>query len=327
MAEEEAQISYEDLALIEEEFEQVDVDIVRKQYELTKPLYAKRAEAVAKIPNFWPLVLEQSPLHVDQYIQPNDSRIFVDSLLSIDVVRHEIENGANGSPRSFTLKFTFKPNDDFEETVLEKKFDYRRASDGFTGLVSEPVKITWKSTEKDLTEGLTDGALALWEARKKKGDMTSKDVPEYAALAEKVESWNGSNTSFFTFFGWVSSRRWVSAEESAKANEEFAKRQEARKRGDEIEMPEEDDEEFDDSDVEVHEGGEDLAISFADDVWPNAIKFFTEAQEMEDMSDVDFEDYDEDEDEEGEPVDIRALVGKGRKRESDVGPSSKKQKN
>lgn len=303
---------------------------MRKQYDLTKPLYAKRRAAIEKIPNFWPLVLEQSPLYVDQYIQPNDSRIFAESLIDFDVVRHEIEAGANGSPRSFTLKFTFKPNDDFEETVLEKKFDYRRASDGFTGLVSEPVKITWKEG-KDLTEGLTDGALALWQARQKAGDLTAKDLPEYKALAEKVEHWNGANTSFFTFFGWVSSRRWVSAEESAKANEEFAARQEARKRGDKVEMPEQEDDENDDSDVEVHEGGEDLAISFADDLWPNAIKFFTQAQDMEDMSDIEFEDDDEDmedeDDDEDEPVDIRALVGKGKgKRESDVGPPSKKQK-
>jgi hypothetical protein len=300
---------------------------VRKQYGLTKELYAKRAEAAAKIPNFWPLVIEQSPLEVDQYIQPNDSRIFVESLESIDVFRHELDNNSNGSPRSFTLKFTFKPNDEFEETVLEKKFDYRRARDGATGLVSEPVKITWKEG-KDLTEGLTDGAWALFEARKKKGDMTAKDIPEYDALKEKTEHWNGANTSFFTFFGWVSTRRWVSAEESAKANEEWAARQAARKRGEKVDVPEEESEEEDDSDVEVHESGEDLAISFADDIWPNAIKFFTMSQEIEEMSDMEFEDGDEedDDDDEGEPVDIRALVGKGRKRDSDIGPSSKKQK-
>jgi hypothetical protein len=302
---------------------------VRKQYSLSKPIYAKRAEAIAKIPTFWPLVIEQSPLEVDQFIQPNDSRIFVESLESIEVSRHELDNDpTNGSARSFTLKFNFKPNDDFEETVLVKKFDYRRARDGATGLVSEPVKITWKKG-KDLTEGLTDGAVALWDARKKKGDMTAKDIPEYDDLAKKVEHWNGSNTSFFTFFGWVSTRRWVSAEESAKATEEWSARQAARKRGEKVDAPQEEEEDQDDENVEVHEAGEDLAISFADDIWPNAIKFFTLSQEIDqEMSDLEFEENDDedDDDEEGEAVDIRALVGKGRKRDSDIGPSSKKQK-
>lgn len=54
-----------------------------------------------------------------------------------------------------------------------------------------------------------------------------------------------------------------------------------------------------------------------------------QAQEIEEMSDIDFEDDDEmDEDNEDEPVDIRALVADkgGRKRESDVGPPKKKAK-
>ncbi|OTA22546.1 hypothetical protein BTJ68_14257 [Hortaea werneckii EXF-2000] len=63
-----APVSYEDLALIEEEFAEVDDEIQRKQHELSKPLYAKRAEAVSKIPNFWPLVMEQAPMEIEDYI-------------------------------------------------------------------------------------------------------------------------------------------------------------------------------------------------------------------------------------------------------------------
>lgn len=303
---------------------------MRQQYELCKGPYAKRAEAIAKIPNFWPLVFEASPPEVDGYIHPEDSRIIAESLLSLEVTRPELEISPQGSPRSISIKFHFKENDRFTDTVLEKKFFYRRASDGWVGLVSEPVKINWKEG-KDLTEGLTDLAYALFEARKKKGDMLAKSVPEYNALKKKVEHWNGANTSFFTWFGWVSSRRWVSAEESSAANKDLQSRRDARKKGEKVELPlpdPEQDEKNDDSEVEVHESGDDLAISFADDIWPNAIKFFTQAQEMGELSDADFEDddMDEDGDEEVEAIDIRALVDADKRKRTSDGPPTKKQK-
>lgn len=314
---------------------------MRKQYHLTKPLYAKRATAISQIPNFWALVLEQAPPEIDQFIQPSDSRIFGESLLNLSVTRPELDNGdsAEASPRSLKISFEFKPNDDFEDTVLEKQFWYRRAKDGWTGLVSEPVKVHWKKG-KDLTEGLGDAAIKLWEARKKAGDMTKKEGQEYDSVKKLVEELSGgAATSFFTWFGWVSGRRYVSEEESAAAQKEYREKMEKRRKGEKVDMTEEEEDEQetfaanDDSDVEVHEAGEEIAIGIAEELWPNAIKFFTQAQEMEEMSDIDFED-DEDEDDEddgaeGEPVDIRALVGNGktRKRMSDgPGPSKKAKK-
>ncbi|KAK4501743.1 hypothetical protein PRZ48_007552 [Zasmidium cellare] len=341
MAADEAQVSYEDLALLEDEFEEVDSEIMRKQYELTKPLYTKRATAITKIPSFWALVLEQAPPEIDQFIQPSDSRIFAESLLNLTVTRPELDaGGADASPRSLKIRFEFKENEDFEDTVLEKEFWYRRAKDGWVGLVSEPVKVHWKKG-KDLTEGLGDAAIKLWEARKKGGDMLKKEGKEYDEVKKLVEHLQGgASTSFFTWFGWVSGRRWVSAEESAAAQKEYREKIERRKKGEKVEEPEEDEENEeekfaanDDSDVEVHEAGEELAIGIAEEVWPNAIKFFTQAQEIEEMSDLEFEDDDEEDDDdeaEGEPVDIRALVqdkGKTRKRMSDgPGPSKKAKK-
>ncbi|EME82199.1 uncharacterized protein MYCFIDRAFT_139273 [Pseudocercospora fijiensis CIRAD86] len=302
-------VTYEELSAIEDEFDQVDSEIMRQQYELSKGAYAKRAEAIAKIPNFWPLVLEQAPPEIDGYIHPEDSRILGESLLSLEVTRPELDIEPQGSPRSISIKFHFKENDRFSDEVLEKKFFYRRASDGWVGLVSEPVKINWKKG-KDLTEGLTDGAYALFEARKKTGDMLAKGVPEYAALKKKVEHWNGGNTSFFTWFGW-----------------EHQARREARKKGEKVELrlpePEDEEKDDDDSDVEVHENGDDLAVSFAEDIWPNAIKFFTQAQEMGELSDADFEDDDM---EEVEAIDIRALVDAEKRKRLSDGPPAKKQK-
>ncbi|KAF2212131.1 hypothetical protein CERZMDRAFT_42202 [Cercospora zeae-maydis SCOH1-5] len=317
--EEVSQVTYEQLASIESEFEEIDNEIMKKQYELSKAAHAKRAEAVAKIPNFWPLVIEASPPEIDGFVHPQDSKIFAESLTNISVARHELDATPQGHPRSVTITFEFKENEAFEEKVLEKKFWYRRASDGWVGLVSEPVKIHWKKGQ-DMTEGLTDAAVALFEARKKTGDMTNKGLPEYTALKKKTEHSNGQNTSFFSWFGF------------------------ARKRGEKVEMPEEEEEEDDeagdgegmygDQAVEVFDNGDDLATTLAEEIWPNAIKYFTQAQEMDDadMSEMDFEDMDEDgdDDDDDEPVDIRSLVadkgGKSNKRQSDAGPPAKKQK-
>ncbi|KAF2718975.1 hypothetical protein K431DRAFT_287153 [Polychaeton citri CBS 116435] len=331
MAEEAAPVSYEDLALIEDEFNDIDLDIMRIQFEKSKEVYQKRAAAVAKIPSFWPLVFEQVPLEIDQFILPQDSRLFAESLVSMEVTRPGIVAG-EGEPRSLRFRFEFQPNEDFEDTVLEKSFWYRRAKDGYSGLVSEPVKIHWKKG-KDLTQGLSDMAVALFEARKKAGDMTSKSVSEYAPLREKVEHWNGSNTSFFTWFGWVSDRRWISAEESEQANKKEEEKKKQRKEGQTVgeeEPSDEDLDEEDDQDVEVHEAGEQIAVTLAEEIWPKAIEFFTGAQEDEELSELDFEEDDEDMEDEDGPVDIRALVGdqgsKKSKRESGGAPPSKKQK-
>ena len=302
---------------------------VVKQYELSEATFARRASAIAKIPNFWPLVIEASPPELDSFVHPQDSKIFAESLTSIDVTRPEIHTG---HPRTIHVKFEFKENDFFSDTTLEKTFYYRRAKDGWVNLVSEPTKIHWKKGQ-DLTEGLTDGAFALFEARKKAGDMNKKDLPEYTALKKKTQTSNGQNTSFFSWFGFVSSKRWVSAEESKAAFEEFHTLMAKRKNGEDVEIPheddeeDEDDEEYGDQAVEVFDNGDDLATVLAEEIWPNAIKYFTQAQEIgdEDMSEMDFEDLDED-DEEDEPIDIRALVGKKNKRQSDVGAPSKKQK-
>jgi len=329
-------ISYEDLAAIEDDFAEVDDEILRKQYELSKPLFAKRNDAISKIPNFWPLVMEQAPLEIEEYIKSADSAIFGEHLVNLSVIRPEIEDGKYGSPKSVSIKFEFSKNDHFSDETLEKHCWYRRTSDGWSGLVSEPVKIHWKK-DKDLTDGLTDAAVALFEARRKVGDMSATGLPEYKALEKKVENWNGGNTSFFTWFGWVSSQRFVSAEESEKADKVYAARKDARKRGEKTGVTEaprdedEDDEQQDDSAVEVHQAGEEIAYTITDDIWPNAIKFFTQAQEDEAMSDADMEDLDDEDAGEGDdvPIDIRSLVqGKenGRSRDSGGPPPAKRVK-
>ncbi|THY35613.1 nucleosome assembly protein family [Aureobasidium pullulans] len=333
MAEDQVPVYYEDLALLETQFDEVDREILAKQYISTAPLYAKRQEVISKIENFWPLVFEQSPPDVDRYITPNDANIFA-KLKSLDVKRFEIPMGPEkidaeaGDPRSIVIRFEFDDNEYFTNSVLEKKFWYRRSNDGWSGLVSEPVKIDWKDA-KDPTEGLTDAAYAVFEARKKAGNMKKKDFPAHNKLVDMIETWNADNTSFFTWFGFVSATRYVSADESAQANKEYKQRQDRRSKGERVESPEPEEEDMADmsGDDEVHPEGDELAQLIAEDVWPNAIKYFTQAQEMEDMSEMDFEDM-SDEDDDDEPIDLRALVGKGKPKSkpSNDEPPKKKQK-
>ncbi|KAL1302962.1 hypothetical protein AAFC00_003280 [Neodothiora populina] len=310
MAEEEVPVYYEDLANIEAEFDEVDTEIMRQQYVMSAPIYEKRQQVISKIPNFWPLVFELAPPEIDHYIQPTDSEIIGKALSNLEVKRFEADGG---DPRSLQFRFEFAENDWFTDKVLEKKFWYRRAKNGWAGLVSEPVKINWKKG-KDTTSGLMDGAVKLWEARKKAGDMNKKDLKEYSTMAKLVENWNGENTSFFTWFAFVCAAPYVTAEESAEATKEM---KEAKAKADKGEKEEEKDEP-DAEDlidlepgVEVHEAGDDLANLIAEDLWPGAIKYFTQAQEAADMSDFDMEDDEDDEDEDDDddgPIDIRSLV-------------------
>ncbi|KAI3323278.1 nucleosome assembly protein [Xylariaceae sp. AK1471] len=312
---EEINATYEGLADLEREFEDVETEIIRQQYALSKPLFEKREKLVAKIPNFWPLVIEQAPPDVDQYIQPSDSAVLLSSLTSISVSHFEIENGGKGDPRSIAIKIEFAENEYFENKVLEKKFWYRRSKDGYSGLVSEPVPIKWKAG-KDLTQGLLDLVIKVWEQDKEQGQANgaSKDkktkredwTADQKALREKIDAFGLGGVSFFCWFGYRGED--ISAEESVIAVEEDKKR---RAKGGEGKSPElkeaEEDEEDDDDEedplaLEIFPDGDDLAVAFSEDLWPSAIKYFTQAQEADAISDFDFEDDDEEmnEDEGGE---------------------------
>ncbi|RWA08758.1 hypothetical protein EKO27_g6330 [Xylaria grammica] len=298
--------TYEQLAELEQEFEDVETEIIRQQYTLTKSLYEKRKKLVAEIPNFWPLVLEQAPPDVDQYIQPNDSAVLLSSLSSVSVSHFEIENDGKGDPRSISIKLEFAENEHFEDKVLEKKFWYRRSKDGYAGLVSEPVPIKWKAG-KDLTHGLLGLAVKVWEQDEKKGQAngTSNDkkkttkpedwTADQKALREKIDAYGLGGVSFFCWFGYRG--RNVSAEESAIATAEEKKRRAEGRAPEPKEEEEEDEDDEDDEEdplaLEIFPDGDDLAVAFSEDLWPSALKYFTQAQEADAISDIDFEDNDE----------------------------------
>lgn len=256
-----------------------------------QPLYAKRHELVSQIPNFWPLVFEQAPPDIDEFIQPSDSSLLLTSLTSLSVSRFEIENGGQGDPKSLCFRFEFNENDHFEDKVIEKKFWQRRSRSGWSGLVSEPVEIRWKKG-KDLTGGLLSTAKKVWDAQQGKArrNPTSGELsPDERALKKKIENTGLGGVSFFAWFGYVG--RNVSAEESSEATEKARAERLARQAGapanghNDTDIDEDDE----DNELEIFPEGENLAIAISEDLWPNAIKYFTQAQEQDEVSDDDFE--------------------------------------
>ncbi|KAJ4404093.1 hypothetical protein N0V82_010559 [Gnomoniopsis sp. IMI 355080] len=289
---EESSITYEQLNDLSAEFDDAETELIRQEVLVKLPLYKKRQDLVSQIPNFWPLVFEQAPTDIDEFIQPSDSSLLLTSLASFSVSRFEFEDGQNGDPRSLVFRFEFNENDHFEDKAIEKKFWQRRSKSGWTGLVSEPVEIHWKNG-KDLTGGLLGMVKKVWDAhqsRPKTGgpaDLT----PDERMLKKKIENTGLGGMSFFAWFGYVG--RTVSAEESREAMEKAQQQRLARQAGnaptadDDDEMEADDDD--DENELEIFPEGENLAIALSEDLWPNAIKYFTTAQEQDEVSDDDFE--------------------------------------
>ncbi|KAH6892173.1 nucleosome assembly protein [Thelonectria olida] len=289
----EALVTFEKLQDIEDEMDDVEVEILRQQDKLTRDIYKRREEVVAKIPQFWPLVLEQAPMEIDEYIRPSDSEVLLTSLVNLKVERFELPNG---DPRSLYFKFEFKENEWFENKVLEKKFYWRRAKDSWAGLVSDPVNIKWKSG-KDLTSGMLDLVHKIWEEEKAGKEGETENVKQ---LKKVMDNTPMDDVSFFAWFGFRG--RKISIEEHNEAEKKEEERRAARKAGkktDDDEMDEDEDDDEDEYELEVFPTADDLAICIAEDLYPGAIKYFTNAQE-DDVSDIEFE---SDEDEEMEDDD------------------------
>ncbi|CAK7265308.1 hypothetical protein SEPCBS119000_001446 [Sporothrix epigloea] len=334
-------VTYQQLADIESDFDDVNTQLLIQQAVSERSLYERRAGLLRKITGFWPLVLEQAPPEIDQYIQPGDAAVLGNFLEDIEVTRFEIGDSVtskdNGEPRSFAIRFTFAENDVFEDRVLEKRFWYRHApvkvaeegdkkkdeaADSWSGIVSEPVAIKWKK-DKDLTGGLLDLAVKVYQEGEKSASAE--------ALIEQLEKTAMGGISFFAWFGYVGRR--ISAEESKAAEtlkrEQRAERAAKQAKGETEEDAEDEDEdedmieeEDDDYEYEIFGDGDIVALAFAEDLWPNAIKYFRQAQEEETLSDLEFEEMDEDDDEDEEDEDDE----EGDKGDAANAPPSKKQR-
>ncbi|KAI6248767.1 putative nucleosome assembly protein [Erysiphe necator] len=316
---ENSSVTYEDLAQIEQEFEDVEKEIIRQEITLSSPIYARRNALISKIPNFWPLVFEQAPPEIDQHIQMTDGALLLGALTSLSVTRFEPEV----DPRSVLIRFEFSENKYFENKVLEKKFWWRTARNrSWCGLVSEAVGIKWKSPEVDLTEGLLDLVLAAESsvatkppsdesARKDKSTPILTDAQK--KLQQCIQDKGINGLSFFAWFGFVGNR--ISAKESAEAEASRRNKSAVQSTGADEDINEGFDDD-DDDDLEIFPDGGELAMAISEDLWPDAIKYFTQAQEQDTISDEDFESTDGEEkaiDYEFEDEEEKSRVAKKRK--------------
>lgn len=316
---------------LQEEFIRAEVEQLRKSVPLLQPLFQKRNEII-NIPevqsDFWIRVFSCAPAEIDEFILPTDAAALGAALKNLSVERFEVDAQGNGEPRSLRFTFDFQTGEEnpfFENAQLVKEFYWRkqiiRTSKGkrrtWEGLVSDPVRINWKK-DMDLTKGLLDASCDLFDAEKKGGDR--KKLPQFEALVKKIaeledeeddeemdeddeDPQSPTGTSFFAFFGYRG--RDVSAEISKAANKEdderYAKILKGEKLEDDDESDDEEDDEEDDElsddleDAEIFPSGEELAISLAEDLWTDAMKYYVASFEIGDeleMGDLDMEELD-----------------------------------
>lgn len=215
-----------ELRLFDAAISDVDKEITAKQYLMSKDIFANRQKTIAKIPGFWGVAFDSAATELEATITPNDLEVFTKALTAVEVNRPEIPASAKasdlgldkfGEPRTLNIKFHFSENEWFTDSVIDKTFYFRIGKDGTTGLVSEPVKIHWKPG-KDLTEGLSDAALAFWTAQKNNPsqnldgvltndarharDAAAKEMPEYKTLVTLLTDKVEGAISFFNFFSY-----------------------------------------------------------------------------------------------------------------------------
>jgi hypothetical protein len=212
-------------------------------------------------------------MDIDEYVQPTDSAVLMTALTGLSVERFELPGG---DPRSISIKFEFSENEWFENKVLEKKFWWRNAKDGWAGLVSEPVEINWKKGQ-DLTGGLLSLVHKVWEDDKA-GKPADEETQAKKDLKAQMEKTGLGGVSFFAWFGFRG--RNISVEESEEARKANEEKRKARKEGKEVDVMDEDkdedeDDEEDEYELEIFPTADDLAVAIAEDLWPGAIKYFS----------------------------------------------------
>ncbi|KAI0908580.1 hypothetical protein F4824DRAFT_215506 [Ustulina deusta] len=312
-----------ELHLFEAAISDVDTEVTAKQYLMSRDIFAARQKTIAKIPSFWAVTFDNAASEIEATVTPADLEVFSASLTSVEVTRPEIPASAKpsdlgldkfGEPRSLQFTFRFSDNEWFADKELTKTFYFRYGKDGSAGLVSEPIKINWKSPAKDLTQGLSDAALAFWKAQKADAsqkldgvlandarharDAAAKNIPEYQALVNKLESNTEGTLSFFNFFSYRG--RWISAAEHVEAKADLFAKRKAAQAGQDMDEDEDedddDDEDFTEEAVETFPAGHEVAVTIAEDIYPNAIDYFM-GNTID--SDIDLDDDDEDEEMEG----------------------------
>ena len=225
-----------------------------------RPLFEKRDAITNAIPGFWPHVLEDasSTAGFDEHVTPEDAEILT-HITEIKVTRPHADKG---DPRDIEVTFKVKDNDYMPAQTITKLFTYQPSDrPGLTGLVSTPTPIAWKEN-KDLTCGVGRAAIEAFEERRakaaskdKKGKASAKLGPKEEAL---VQSLSKNSSSFFTWFSFTGIHRDLGEVED-----------------DPDEFDQDDDDDMLTGPIEAFPYGDELAVQFAEDIYPSAVKYFS----------------------------------------------------
>ena len=121
---------------------------MRTSYIKSKPIYKDRASLIKQVPGFWSKVLQSDdvPAAIESAIHPCDIPV-LDFLKAIEVTRYEVDKDPErGDPRSFTITLEFDPNGFFADRTLEKTFSYCANQDSAAGLATEAVEVSYSET-------------------------------------------------------------------------------------------------------------------------------------------------------------------------------------
>ncbi|OAP64733.1 hypothetical protein AYL99_00705 [Fonsecaea erecta] len=299
---------FKELGDLERDFAQVEIDALRRKEYSLRPLYSKRETLFKRVPDFWPTVFGSGPEEIRSFFTPDDLPLLA-AIESFSVERYQIQSETEGEPRSLRFKFQFGPNEFMTDTTLVKDFEFRAAEDGPGDLISKPVPIKWKGKKKDLTRGLLDAAVELYEAEEalklKNGDKVVNIVDrealwQYEKLRLNLEK-DENDDHQPSFFSWFGFRGTVDAEKPEKPKKSSGNGAAEESKDEEDESEDEELEEM--LDVEIFPAGAEVATAMAEDLWPDAMDYFISAGQEED----DFE-FDSDEDEEEDDDEAPELV-------------------
>ncbi|KAI8354384.1 hypothetical protein B0O80DRAFT_450935 [Mortierella sp. GBAus27b] len=121
----------DEIQAIAEATERAELELANKRNELMLPVYEKRREVIAKLPNFWSIVIHKN----GELLQLNEATDLPILENLTDVwVKYDPKDS-----RNFEIIFTFKENAYFSNKQLIKKVTYKD-----DGSVTEAVKIDWK---------------------------------------------------------------------------------------------------------------------------------------------------------------------------------------
>ncbi|KAF8984235.1 hypothetical protein BGZ46_008535 [Entomortierella lignicola] len=122
--------------------EKAELELALKRNELMVPIYEKRREIIAKIPKFWPTVLQLSDA-TSELVTEKD-------LPALEYLTDVWVEYNSKDPRLFEIIFTFSENPYFTNKELIKKILVREAEIGGEEPYSENFEIKWKEG-KNLT--------------------------------------------------------------------------------------------------------------------------------------------------------------------------------